>query len=378
VSEGIGIRALALGLPILLVTPGTAHAWRCPKSLKAPPVSAALVHPYPGNSLWACDHRTGRRIRLARGRLRGVDHPLGTEIDDFDVDGRRVAWTYSRIGWRRMTIVLREAIVGRHARTVVRQTLYAGPRRKYTGATVAVSSRGDLAWSRGRVVLAPAHGRARVVARGFADAFEDRTLRWEDGHGHRHYLDVAPPPRRGGCPAREGWTRLGDSGQVLVTQAFYGSYETDGQTQVVRACLRGSGKDHVVAESGLSIDLETVDAFSVAGFDRSWVVLVNSGSTKADLDHASVLTFDAATGAKGRTAMLGLRDETGRYEYRWPEHPVVTERGVAAWITGPRLFVAGSNAGVEQLDTGVLANLRADGTRITWTNGGEPKSADPG
>src|SRR5690349_21302048 len=184
------MRALALMLPLLLLTPGTAQAWRCPKSLKGPPLSAALIHPYPGNSLWVCDHRTGHSLRIASGRLTGVQHPLGTELDDVDVDGRRVAWTYSRIGWRRMTIVLREAIVGRRARVVARRTLYAGPRRRNTGAAVAVSSRGDLAWSRGRVVLKPLHRRARVVARGSADAFEDRTLRWEDRYGRHQYLDA--------------------------------------------------------------------------------------------------------------------------------------------------------------------------------------------
>jgi hypothetical protein len=40
------MRALALMLPILLLTPGTAHAWRCSKTSKGPPVRAALLEPY--------------------------------------------------------------------------------------------------------------------------------------------------------------------------------------------------------------------------------------------------------------------------------------------------------------------------------------------
>lgn len=103
---------------------------------------------------------------------------MGIEIDDVDVDGRRVAWTASRIERRHATILLREAVVGRRVRIVARRTLYDGPRLKYTGATVAVSARGDLAWSRDNVVLKPVGGAARVVGAGWADGFEDgRTLR---------------------------------------------------------------------------------------------------------------------------------------------------------------------------------------------------------
>jgi hypothetical protein len=111
------------------------------------------------------------------------------------------------------------------------------------------------------IALKPAGGAVRIVAQGDGDlGFEDgRTLRIE---AERYsYIDVRPPPQRDGCPVRRGWTPLGKSDQVLVTQAFYGSYTGEGQIQVVRVCLRGSGHDPAVAQSGESIELQSSDSY---------------------------------------------------------------------------------------------------------------------
>ena len=62
----------------------------------------------------------------------------------------------------------------------------------------------------------------------------------------------------------------------------------------------------------------------------------------------------------------------------------VTADGVIAWLVvydaTERLLVAGPDGTADELDRGppgTIVGLHADGERIAWSHGGEPRSADP-
>ncbi|CAA9470486.1 MAG: hypothetical protein AVDCRST_MAG30-65, partial [uncultured Solirubrobacteraceae bacterium] len=60
----------------------------------------------------------------------------------------------------------------------------------------------------------------------------------------------------------------------------------------------------------------------------------------------------------------------------------ITERGSPVWETGPdadRLVAITSAGELQRLDEGppgAIAELRAQGTGVAWTNAGEPRSAE--
>jgi hypothetical protein len=368
------MRAVALVLPFLLLTPGTAHAWRCPKTPTGPPLTAARIEAHGVTAVRVCDRRTGRRATLARGR-----EAAGVQIRDVAFAGRRVAWTIWRRTGRRATITLHE-VVGR--REVERRTIFRGRAGRLPWGGVAVSARGDLAWEASVVEFQRAG--TKVVTRAGRDgeslAFEDRgaTLRWLAGAGGDVvYTDLRPPRQRDGCPRRERFATLAGNEQVLVTRAAYGGVE---QHTAIRLCLRGEGTDPVVAQA-VVYDSEG-DSLSVAGLDRTWLVLIRVHGARS-LSGFEVSAIDARNGRTSRTLRVDGPSRQAIPDTR-TSPAVVTESSVPVWVAaelGQERVIAvtpdGTAAALDAGPGGTIANLRSDGTRVTWTNAGEPKSAEP-
>lgn len=252
--------------------------------------------PRSGTVFTAADARAGR---LAIGSLHARR-------------GRRVATVELR-GLRRDRRLFRRA--WRPARHV----------RSLTGPVVVLTADGDLAWSERpfgrRLFVRRTSGTiVRVRTRSVRNlAVEDgRTLRWGDEDRYE-YFDVRPVPGPG-CPARARFAPLADDGQVLVTRAAYGE-----DAYVLRACLRGTGRD-VVLGGGAIISEDTSDIAPVL-LRAPFVVVLEWHYGKYE-------------GYSARLARVDLR-----------------------------------NGAVTVLDDGQVTDVRAEGDTVHWKREGVDRSA---
>ena len=266
------------------------------------------------------------------------------EIRDFDQAGQRAAWTVAHGG----RIELREAKDGRIVM-----------RRRVGGDQVAVTSRGDVAWAGQHVVLKPAGRRARVLGRGYYVAFEDdRTLRWQGDDDAMLYLDLRAPAERDGCPRRAHFTAIAQTPQVLVTRAHYDDFGD--LIQVIRACVRGSGRDLVLDHTFASARSQ----LGVAALAGTRLIVWRTG----DLSDGYVETVDASTGQVLRRAAADPPEAAA----------VITATGAPVWATATRLLTIDPNGALATLDSGgPFTGLRADGATVSWSNAGVPHQAAP-
>jgi hypothetical protein len=327
-----------------------------------------------------CVRAGGRRVVLRRGT---ATRRLGGAA----ASGRRVAWIETRFhgGRRRVVVtVVRVAAEGR-PKLLRRDTVHRDQRRSAPWLDVAITARGELAWleptSRGssgrkRIVVdlpsAPPHTAATGSATRLTveDGF---TLRWMDIANGLHFRDLPRP--RTGCPERSRYRVVEENDLVRVTQGlYYGRL-----IQVLRACVKASGRERVIAQENEGIGSGTWDA--VFGLDRHWILLGRQSFDRYDACAGGVEIFpmDARTRRRGRTASLRWCPEGAPFPA--PDTPVaVTARGIAAWLSGEagdgRLVYAAPGGRAEELDRGAIAGLEARGTSVDWTNSGAPRSME--
>jgi hypothetical protein len=146
-----------------------------------------------------------------------------------------------------------------------------------------------------------------------------------------------------------------------------------GDLVVLRACMRATGRDRVIATAGAFPDVNVV---GVSGLYGRWVVLRRFSDYRGDPCYGvGQSTVDARTGRRART----FRDSVcpGEEDPRLVQSDdplAVTSRGIPAWIAGDRLLTA-APGGIAEIDRGNLAGLRPNGEAIEWTHDGMPRSA---
>lgn len=372
----VAVHRILIACVALLVCAAPAEA-ACSKAEGSLRFSVASSGPIGQKVARLCDRRTGRSRVVAR------------RVSAVRVTRPRVALASSRQG--RITITVHDLRTGRRERRI------AAGRGNTFDDDLVLSTRGEVAWlirrpERGSAVLAvrPGRGRVTIAARN-ADAVElenepvvgledDRTVRYSVA-GDLRFFDLRRPPRRAGCPVRSEFATTLSTPDMLITTARYGVFDSgNGRTEVIRACLRTSGEDPVVAQANANDS--GGDGVSVVGARAGWFVLSTGYSTKYDADGSSSSSRSAESrsvrhidGRPGRA----VRECEGRgLRVAFTGDPVtVTDAGVAAWIRDSRVLAAGADGCVTELDRGDVAALSASGAQVTWTNAGEPRSATP-
>ena len=328
----------------------------------------------------ACDRRTGRRRTLRRAISRRGS-TAGTLLVDLSVAGRRVAWIEAYLGRRgsAFTVAVADGRTGR--RILRRRVLTTAGRMTWDLAGVALTRRGDLAWTVGpdydemRVVHLPWRGAPQEVARGRLHGLsveDDTTLVWEDPLGYASH-DLPGRDLGAGCPKRRpSYGRRRQFGDVVFTQRTRQAFA--GEIVLLRACDARTGVDAIVGSAGTlhGYGGEYVDP---AGGGNGWAAIeVEQGNRYVHCSGRALVTVDIATRRVGRGAVLPGDCEAA------PLHAVVTTTGAPAWATGEgadvRLLTITENEQVE-LDRGAIGDVRAEGDEVVWTNAGEPRRARP-
>jgi len=313
-----------------------------------------------------CD---GAVVRRAHGRR---------EITDVASAGGRLAWGELRRVRGRWAGRVSVARV-RGGRAVVGRTRIVVHGKQRPRLRVVLTSRGDLAWLAGdRIVAWRRGGSLRAIARRYASGLaleDDRTLRWWTGDYAPHFRDLRPWPR-GQCPQRSRFRTIAGNADVVVTERYYGGEYTP---QIVRGCVRGHNRDHVLA-AGYN-DLGSGHNVYVPALYEDWVVVaVRSFSRYDTCGFTTFYAVDPQSLFHGRSGGYSGCDPDDL-----PHAPlVITETGAVAWIdrdpTGSALHT-GAGGVLITLDTAApdgLSGLVADGTGIRWLHDGAQRAADLG
>lgn len=322
----------------------------------------------------ACDG--GRPLVLRRARwVNDGQRIRGTKIVRVAVAGRWLAWGELRVE-RRRTI----SAVGVRRRGEKPHVRVVGSDNRPSWVPelhVVVSSRGEVAWlTDGRVWLARGRGRARLVTRdaGYELRLEDdRTLRWRREIEGVRFFDLRPT--RAGCPRRERYTVVAETPEIVVSRA---TYEFDLEfDEVIRACVRATGRDRVLAQFISVLDGDSGRVLAAAG---RWVALLKTSFARGDpCAYEEVLIFDARSGARGRRAPILC--DPGRAPGD-PGTTVITRDGIPAWMasdpTRSAVITAARDGALVELDSGrpgAITGLVADGATVRWLHDGVPRSA---
>lgn len=363
------IRVVILAAVGVLTWPGLAAA--CTRSTAPPRVEASLVQTDAkgGVALVACVRTSGKTRVLRRGvRSSGNARTvLGTPA----VDGWRVIWSEAdgrrKVQTQRVVDLRHPTIQRRRVLGPVGERAFDSPEL----ATVRLPNH-VLAWtevtkddSSGRLMIGRLGRRPRVlVSKGVrtVGVQDGRTLVWTDEFGRGTYIDMAPLPRRDGCPVRSSFNRVVLTNRLLaVTESASGDY---------RICWRASGRDEVAVHS----EVEVSYSFAAAGEHVLIQTLPWNKYQTCDRRLMGVGVFNARRQQTERAHVdLGCADYS----------PVVLAgTGAAAWITTinatDTLQVLGPDGTVGNLDTGPagsLGALAATDATFTWTHDGQPRSS---
>jgi hypothetical protein len=145
--------------------------------------------------------------------------------------------------------------------------------------------------------------------------------------------------------------------------------------EVIRACVRATGADPVIAQAGGSS--ASNETMTVAAIRDPWIVLVRTSSNRYHTCAPTVIEVIDPIGARaGRGAWLSC-DRGPR-----PGSPtVVTDGGAPAWIERgaerSSLFTTRGDGAVELDAAGPdgLTGLAAEGSTVRWLHDGAPRSA---
>ena len=336
-----------------------------------------------------CDRRTGRTIVLRRGVLRGSfeDGGRGRVFGDATAVGGRVAWIEARLGRRGRTVCVVVARASSH-RVVRRRVVQRDGWRSSPHLEIVMSRRGELAWtvstnrdgSTGKLVLHRPGMRDRVLDRSLPSGLrleDDRTLSWFDDGGMLRFRELPDRPPWRGCPdRRRSEPALVETDLLRVTSAsydsFYGAYAT-----VLRGCWRRTGRERILARFE-GADDGSFTTHAVIGADDRWVALVIDdafprydqgcyGARVRSIDVLGERRPREATGGGCAPALAAPGDQLA-----------VTSAGWPAWVHDGRLLARGDEGKVVELDRGAITGLRADSNLVSWSNGGEARSARVG
>ena len=323
----------------------------------------------------------GRSRVVRRAVLRNFYPRRGTYLSDAALNRGRLAIgsiTFTGHHDARNVVQLQSLRTGR---SLFRRATREQTNFNFQAVEVVVSDDGDLAWNIDRrlsVRRATGEVERLPVPGGPQLALEDgRTLRWRTSFAYA-YFDLRPIPGDG-CPRRRRFRPAIDAGGVLVTAA---TYEADEPTMytVLRACVRGSGRD-VVLGTGWAHD-DDASLLDVAAASAPFALVTRHAFGKYDGCHeARIATVDLRTGRTVREAVSpggDLPDPSCPLEPRLPRRgdpSVFTAGGGAAWLRDGVLSGLDGARRVVELDRGAIANLRADGNSVRWTRDGVERSA---
>lgn len=264
------MRPVLLVLLALLVWPAAASAEPCPVGFG--PTGARVVRDDTRGTITTrvviCDDDFRLVRTVARARARGVpagdvshQRARGTVIWAAALAGRRIVWAEGTSGARRSVsrLVVADARTGR---VRSRRTIWRAGATWLPRLAVALSPRGDLAWTGppprsgdhvNRVWVRLAGERPRAVDDDADElGFEDRgTLRVTAEAGVRFH-DLRPPLVRDGCPVRSAFVPALDAQGILVSATTYADpFEPAIDIGVLRVCVRGEGTDRTLAGAPL-------------------------------------------------------------------------------------------------------------------------------
>jgi hypothetical protein len=334
----------------------------------------------------ACDHATGRRRVLRRGGkgyLDGRDRRPALVFGASSADAARAAWVEARFAHGRIVETLWTVDLRRGGRRTHRVVARARDRRDIIWVAsrlgAVVLRDGSVSWltttaqRRSRLVVGAAPGRrTRVITAGgpLALAVEDgRTVRWRDLLRYDlHYLDVLPLPVVDGCPRRAVFTHQDDTlatPDVLVTYSGFDPFDA----YIVRACLRETGRDPVVAQNAEG------SITTVAAATGEWILLTHNDATRYDCTNSEAYTLNLRTLREGRRSKepADLCDGT---HAPIVGSSVLTGHGVPAWVATPRggvptVFSIAPDGTTLTLDVGTsITDLRVAGNGFAWTTDG--------
>jgi hypothetical protein len=234
-----------------------------------------------------------------------------------------------------------------------------------------------------------ARGRPKVLSREFVTSEslvlldDDRTLVWNAEHA----VDLRPVPLVDQCPRRRGFETVVSTPEVVITRRsllFEESADT-GQERLTmwRACVRASGRDHLVAGGYEGFD--SFDHVRVVGLSGSWLLLDRHAGSGRYGSSMYLMLIDLASGMVVSKIAVPV----------WPgptHEAVLLPGGSFAWIgqgyPSPRLVVsvmlAGPGGELTELDTAArptpespvpLTSLTTAGTTLSWLHDGESRSA---
>ncbi len=247
---------------------------------------------------------------------------------------------------------------------------------------VALTRRGDLAWSTGNAVVIQQDGKRRVVDDGEVYGLhieDDATLVWEVQSGLRAE-DLRPLGRPGRCPVRRRYRPLMATATLVVTRGFYHDLEQELQ----RVCVRRTGRDLVFARSDTStpgFDLME-DVVATSG---QRVVITNDFSNRYTCPTRTLRVVNAVTRRVERTGDAGCdRDGDGKV-VPLPTRSdtfAFTGAGAVAFVTrGVNGDVLGALPASEQLvaldagPPGSISDLLPTARGLSWLSSGERRTA---
>lgn len=382
------IALLAALVVCVAAAPAQAARDRCTPTTAGAPLSVRIASPQAPDdwytTLVACDRRTGRERVLRRAVLRARTK-RGRAIVDASVAGRRVAWLESIHGRRRGAAAVYVAD-GRSGRIVQRRyVLDRAIESAYDPSGVALTTRGELAWSVGssaddmRVVLALPGAAPRELARGLLHGIgleDDGTLVWRDGRDGQASYDLPGRDFGAGCPKRRsGYAPTGPAdGTVVFTADTWADQPFSGQ--VLRACDAESGVDAIVGVASFDGDIGGESIEGVGG-GNGWAAVVEWSRNRYDqCGLATLRAVRIADRARGRQTSQSGCDPPAQFS----ERTLVTAAGAPVWIARgavPRLMAVDAERRAVELDRGDIGDLGTDGGDVVWTNAGEPRRARP-
>lgn len=391
------MRAAILALVVLGIAAPAAEAAACERRADGPRWTARVLEQRLSvnvhrSTAVLCDHRHAKLTVLRRALMRGVNgnRPRGAVVGDAAAAGRRVAWIESATGrgGTRATVVVADA----RTRRVVSHRRALRTRRRGFAYTleIVISTRGELAWIvqtrfgidyETRLVLQRPGRPPRILRSAVPTGLrleDDRTLSWNTGEATIRFLELpgrAPWP---GCPERSRWRPVLTTPEMIVTRASYGGPDA---IELVRACWRANRTDPVVARI-FDDGSGTTPHLDVLGADGRWLVFAESEVewryTQGYCYPPRVFTVDVGGGGGGGGGRSARAQTPAcRATFATPGDAVaVTERGSPAWIHGDLLLSRDAEGKAIELDRGDVGSLRAEGSRVLWTNGGVPREAE--
>jgi virginiamycin B lyase len=196
---------------------------------------------------------------------------------------------------------------------------------------------------------------------------------------HVRFGPVPPLPRT--CSVPFGGRRLAETSKVLAVS--YTDYSSDGLGTSTKydACRRPRGRlERIDASADDLLEYSNADGFKIAG---RFVVYRYFSESHYNDSVLSLKIFDLRQ--TGPTFGVDVETHAGDFGPDPPDNPVLVDyalspHGALAWLvkSGDVLYLKahGSSSGTRSLDSGDLSALSFSGDVLSWTSGGQTKTAE--